>query len=188
MKVGKGKERLGAFPYVIGGLAYVPLFGVLFGIIALIWGLATTRTGGRTLAFMGAGGIAFTAVVYSGLFYFGFAYRGGVFDELRTDLARSTITSLVQAIEFHKTQNGTYPESLQSLQRSLTEDSIVFVFDPTDVGLDAQPRYFFYQLVRTDHYYLLGVGADGEPVTSDDIHPNITVGPDSRVGLLIRTR
>ena len=143
MKAEKGKERLGAFPYVIGGLAYVPLFGVLFGIVALIWGLATTRTGGRTLAFMGAGGIALTVVVYSGLFYFGFAYRGGVFDELRTDLARSTITSLVQAIEFHKTQNETYPESLQSLQRSLTEDSIVFVFDPTDVGLDAQPRYFF---------------------------------------------
>ncbi len=182
----KEKEKLGEFPYVIGGLSYIPLLGVLFGIIAIIWGFVTKKLGGKTLAFIGAGGIAFTVLVYSGLFYFGFIQRGGVFEELRTELAKSTITSLVQTIEFYKTQDGTYPASLELLHRSLPERSMVFVFDPTDVGMSSESRYFYYQLVDDDHYYLLGVGADGEPFTSDDIHPNVEVGPDSKIGLLIR--
>ena len=32
-------KRLGAFPYVIGGLSYIPLIGVIFGIISIVWGL-----------------------------------------------------------------------------------------------------------------------------------------------------
>ena len=182
----KEKQKLGVFPYIIGGLAYIPLIGVPFGIIAIIWGFVTKKIGGKILAFVGAGGIALTGLLYSGIYYFGFIQRSGVYDELRIELAKSTITSLVQAVEFYKTQNGTYPASLELLHKSLPEGSMVFVFDPTDVGMNSESRYFYYRLVDDDHYYLLGVGADGVPFTSDDIHPNVEVGPNSKVGLLIR--
>src|SRR5208283_1587576 len=116
------KHKLVGFPYVIGGLSFIPVIGVLFGIIAIIWGLVTKKLGGKKLALIGTAGIAFTVVLYSGLFYFGVMQRGGVYDEL----------------------------------------------------------------IDENHYYLLGVGQDGKPFTSDDILPRVEVGPNSKVGLLIK--
>ena len=180
------QEKLGTFPFVVGGMSFIPLIGVLFGVVAIIWGLVTKKSGGKKLALIGGGGIVFTIVLYSALFYFGFAQRGGVYDDLRKKLSETTITSLVQAIEFYKTQNGKYPESLEVLQKSLPENSMVFVFDPTDVKMGGQPRYYHYELIDGEHYYLLGVGPDGQPFTADDVLPKIEVGPKSKVGLVIK--
>ena len=116
----------------------------------------------------------------------GFVQRGGIFDELKIELAETTLTSLVRDVEFYKTQNGAYPTSLKALLKSLPD---AYVFDPTQVKLDTkQQHFFYYHRVGDAHYYLLGVGADGEAFTGDDIHPNVEVGPDSGVGLLIRNR
>ncbi|RYG97371.1 MAG: hypothetical protein EON58_09920 [Alphaproteobacteria bacterium] len=57
------QEKLGTFPRVIGGMSYIPLLGVPFGIIAIIWGLVTKKLGGKRLAAIGAGGIAVTVVL-----------------------------------------------------------------------------------------------------------------------------
>ena len=41
-------KKLGAFPYVIGGgLSYIPLIGLFFGVVSIIWGLATDKKGGK---------------------------------------------------------------------------------------------------------------------------------------------
>jgi len=32
----EGKPKLGAFPFVIAGISFIPLIGILFGIIAII--------------------------------------------------------------------------------------------------------------------------------------------------------
>jgi len=178
-------EKLGVFPFVIGGMSFIPLLGVLFGIVAIIWGLVTSKLGGKRLAAIGLGGISFTILIYGALFYFGFAQRGGVYDDLRVQLAQSTINSLVPSIEFYKTQNGKYPESLKVLQDSLPKNGFVTVFDPSVVELGGKPRYFFYERVGDDHYYLRGVGADGKPFTGDDILPQITLQPGSKIGLLL---
>jgi len=166
-------------------MSFIPLIGVLFGLVAIVWGLVTKKTGGKKLALIGGGGIAFTVVLYSSLFYFGFVQRGGVYDDLRAQLSKSTITSLVQAIEFYKTQNGHYPDSLETLRESLPENSMVFVFDPTNVQMGGEPRYYHYELKDPSHYYLLGVGPDEKPYTSDDVLPDIEVKPNSGIGLLI---
>ena len=101
----------------------------------------------------------------------------------RLDPSRSQVS---WDIEFYKTQNGAYPTSLKALLASFPD---TYVFDPTQVKVgNKQQRFFYYHLVGDAHYYLLGVGADGEAFTSDDIYPNVEVGPDSGVGLLIRNR
>jgi len=92
-------EKLGTFPYVIGGMSFIPLIGVLFGLVAIVWGLVTKKQGGKRLAAIGAGGIGFSFVLYGALFYFGFAQRGGVYDDLRVKLAQTSINSLVPSIE-----------------------------------------------------------------------------------------
>jgi len=48
-----------------------------------------------------------------------------------------------------------------------------------------KPRYFYYERVGTDHYYLRGVGPDGRPFTADDILPQVQLTPGSKLGLLI---
>jgi hypothetical protein len=178
------KERLGTFPYVIGGVSFIPGIGIIFGIIAIIWGLVTNKLGGKKLAIIGACGIGFSVILYGSVFYFGFVQKGGVYDDLRVQLSKNTITSLVQAIEFYKTQNGQYPESLEVLRKSLPENSMVFVHDPTDIQMSGEPRYYHYELKDDNHYYLLGVGPDEQPYTSDDILPNIEINQNSGVGLL----
>ena len=180
------QEKLGTFPFVIGGVSFIPGIGIIFGIIAIIWGLVTKKLGGKKLILIGVLGITFSIILYSSLFYFGFVQRGGVYDDLRAKLAKSTITSLVQAIEFYKTQNGHYPDSLETLRKSLPNNTTVFVFDPTDIKIGGEPRYFYYELKDSSHYYLLGVGPDGKPFTNDDILPDVQVKPNSGVGLLIR--
>ena len=178
-------EKLGVFPYVIGGVSFIPGIGIIFGIIAIIWGLATKKVGGKKLAIIGTCGIGFSIILYSSLFYFGFVQKGGVYDDLRIQLSKSTITSLVQAIEFHKTQTGQYPESLEALRKSMPDNSMVFVHDPTHVQIGGIPRYYHYELKDQNHYYLLGVGTDEKPYTSDDLLPDIDLNQTSGVGLLI---
>jgi hypothetical protein len=180
------KDKLGTFPFVIGGISFVPGIGILFGIIAIIWGLVTKKLGGKKLAIIGACGIGFSVILYSSLFYFGFVQRGGVYDDLRAQMSENTITSLVQAIEFYKTQNGNYPESLEVLKNSLPENSMVFVHDPTHVQMGGEPRYYHYELEGENHYYLLGVGPDEIPYTADDVVPKININQNSGVGLLIK--
>jgi hypothetical protein len=99
-------EKLGGFPFVIGGLSFIPLLGIPFGIAALIWGLTTKKIGGKKLALLGGAGILVTLALYGSLFYFGFAKRGGIYDELRARLAQNSLNTLVQAVEFYKVQHG----------------------------------------------------------------------------------
>jgi hypothetical protein len=179
------QEQLGIFPYVIGGASFIPGIGIIFGIIALLWGLLTEKLGGKKLAIIGACGIGFSGVLYGSLFYFGFVQRGGIYDDLRSQLSQSTITSLVQAIEFHKVQNGEYPSTLEELRESLPDNSMVFVFDPADIQMGDEPRYYHYELKDESHYYLLGVGADKKPYTNDDLVPDIDIQQGSNIGLLI---
>lgn len=181
-------EKLGRFPYVLGGMSFIPLIGIIFGIIAIIWGLVTKKHGGLRLAAIGATGIGFTIILYGGLYYFAFMQRGGIYDDLRTKLAQSEINSLVQSIEFYKVQHGSYPKSLKVLQESLSKDSYasVFAFDPTNVKPGGKPRYFFYKRVGRNHYYLRGLGPDGQPFTPDDIVPQISPRPGGKVGLLLK--
>jgi len=178
-------EKLGGFPFVIGGLSFIPLLGIPFGIAALIWGSTTNKIGGKKLALLGGAGILLTLTLYGSLFYFGFAKRGGIYDDLRSRLAQNSLNTLVQAVEFYKVQHGSYPESLKALQESLPKDSMVFVNDPTDVKFSGKPKDFYYERVGTEHYYLRGVGPDGLPFTSDDILPQVQLTPGSKLGLLI---
>jgi len=101
-------------------------------------------------------------------------------------MSERMITSLVQDIEFYKIQNEKYPESLEILMKSLPENSKVYVFDPTDYRWLRKPRYYYYELIDKNHYYLLGLGPDDKPFTKDDIVPKVKIDPKSKIGLVIK--
>lgn len=168
-------EKLGYLPFVISGLSFIPLCGVIFGIISIVWGLVTPKRGGKVLAIIGALGIAFTVILYGSLFYFGFIQRGGFYDEIRAEMAKSQLPDLVKAIEFYKLQNGKYPTNLDELANSQKQGQYVSILDPTTmVGISPKMRNFHYKVLTDGRgYYLLSVGTDGKPYTPDDLLPNI---------------
>ena len=180
-------DWVGFLPFVISGISFVPLCGVPFGILAVLYGLFTKKRYGKLVAAIGALGISLTVVLYGGLWYFGFVQRGGVYDDLRARLAENQLTTLVPALEFYKLQNGAYPNSLEELQASQKDGQPLLIVDPsTMVGSAATMKPFYYELSSDGSgYYLLGVGPDGEPYTSDDLLPNVEL---TNTGLQIDAR
>ena len=176
------RSRLPGGYYAFGAASFIPLLGVVIGIIAIVLGLSSRKVGGRLLALLGASGIAFSVVLYGGLFYFGFVQRGGVYDGLRAQMAQSTINALVPQVEFYRLQHGGYPPSLNALRKASSAQQMLMTFDPSSL----MPRPFHYERVGNDHYYLFGLGPDGKPFTADDLLPTLDVPPGSRIGLLKR--
>lgn len=182
------EKRIGRGPYVVGGLSFIPLIGVIFGVIAIILGVVNFKRGGKNLIFIGIGGILFTIILYGGLFYFGFIKKGGVFDELKYKVAKHQLTTLVETIEFHKLMNGKYPESLEALAKSMPKDKPLFVHDPTQFNTfdKTKASYFYYELLDDGKtYYLLGVGPDKKPFTADDLLPEVDMSKLKNIGLRI---
>ena len=178
------ERKLGASPYVMGGLAFFPLIGIVFSAVVIIWGLASRKQGGRALARIGAGGIAFNCVCIAAWFYFGAVQS----DESRALLTRRTITSLTYAIEFHKAQTGYYPADLYALKQTMPQDQNALLFDPMDRTTIDGARAFYYKLISPDHYLLRSAGADGILYTRDDISPDVEIAADSKVGLIVEPK
>ena len=180
------ERKIGRGPYVIGGLSFIPMIGIIFGLIAIIWGIVKYKKGGRGLVIVGTGGILFTIVLYGGLFYFGFVKKGGIYDDLRQKSAKWEVTKLVETIEFYKLQNGHYPESLEVLAKSASKNNPAFVHDPTQINIfdNTSHTYFYYEVIENgDAYYLLSVGPDKKPFTADDILPDVYTSKSMKIGL-----
>jgi hypothetical protein len=179
-------ERIGTVPHIVAGLSFIPLLGVLFGMVAIAWGVFARRDGGGRIAALGALGIGFTVLFYGGLFYVGVVQRGGLFDEARLESAQASLDGLVPAIEHFRQTRGRYPDSLEELQPTLGPASESAIYDPSDVSLRESPREFFYAREGREGYYLRGIGLDGEPFTRDDLLPRVLAGQAPATGLLLQ--
>ncbi len=166
---------------MIAGISFIPLIGVPFGVAAIIWGLIRRAW---VLVGLGTGGILFSVVLYSSLFYFGFYQRGGVYDKMREQLAVTMLNSTVKDIEFYKLQHGHYPAALSELStKDINKPS--FAIDPTAMQRPGtRIGYFFYELgPGGSSYFLRSVGADGIPFTADDILPTLSEDERKNTGL-----
>lgn len=177
-------KPVGCVPYAIGGASFIPLVGVLFGIISIIWGIARRA---RSLIVLGACGILFTILAYSVLFYFGLFQRGGIYDRLRSQLAVTMLNSAVKEIEFYKLQHGRYPVSLREAEPKDKMQMNNFI-DPTFVQhKGASDGRFYYEIDPSgSFYYLRSVGQDGIPFTDDDILPSLTEDELRNTGLRLQ--
>jgi hypothetical protein len=183
------QPSLGCLPYAIGGLSFIPLVGVLFGLVSVIWGIFKFKEGGWKLIIFGCLGILVTPIVYGAIFYFGFIQNGGIYDQLRSQLAEQSITSLTKNIEFYKNTHGQYPESLTVMKKNAELQDTLVIYDPSfkpPLFKSSEPRLFYYQLEPDHkHYYLLGLGPDGKPFTADDITPKFSDEELKHMGLKI---
>jgi len=181
------QEKIGCLPYVLGGLSFIPLIGVLFGIIVIVWGVIKIKIGGWTLILVGSAGIALTIFLYGSLYYEAFVERGGTFDDLRAKLAQTTVTDLVKHIEYYKIQNGVYPDALEKLLPEQVNEQqppsgFISIYDPTNVDGEGSETFYYELINQGQNYYLFSSGMDKQPFTNDDIHPVITENESAKIG------
>ena len=176
------QSKPGCFTYAIGGASFIPLIGIVFGIISIVIGITKNI---KPLIILGLSGIVFTIIIYGSIFYFGFSQRGGVYDQMRTQMAVSQLLDLVKEVEYYKIQNGHYPDKIEDLATKENEKSSIIIFDPTSIYRGGKVPHFYYRLDKNDSYFLLSVGNDGIPFTQDDILPSIPEGERSKTGLKI---
>ena len=60
----EGPDKIGVIPYALAIMSIFPALGLPFGIIALLWGLATFRRGGKLVAALAGAGILWQAVAW----------------------------------------------------------------------------------------------------------------------------
>jgi len=175
------KPKAGCLAYAIGGASFIPLIGIIFGVIAIVWG---ALRGVRSLIILGISGILFTVILYSALFYFGIYKRGGLYDDLRKQLAVTMLNSAVKDIEYYKLQHGHYPTRIEDLDTK-DKNQMPTIIDPTFVERkNTTDSNFFYQLDASGtSYFLRSVGPDGVPFTSDDILPTLSEEERKNTGL-----
>src|SRR5690606_20868733 len=100
-------------PYALGILCLIPLIGAFAGLVFIFLGMAKYKDKWFTL--MGVAGILITVIVYSSLIYF--SKNSQVARQGFEKHSQTHLNSLVSTVEFYKTENGQYPDSLQQLKR-----------------------------------------------------------------------
>ena len=173
---------------VIAALSFIPFFGILYGVIAIVWGLLRKTSEGIRSALYGLNGITLTVIIGLTIQWYVDSLMESQMPKWGVLAAQAEINKLVVDIEFYKRQYGDYPSKLSELKQALPNDFEVNVNDVSYVSENSETRHFYYERVDQDHYYLLGSGRDGKPFTSDDLLPQIPSASESKIGLMIDQR
>ncbi|MHB9141762.1 MAG: type II secretion system protein GspG [Paludibacter sp.] len=172
--VTKKKAPIGLI--IFSALSFIPLIGVLFGIISIIIGL-TNYTRNKIIFILGASGIGFTILIYGTLFiFYNHMEKSGKIDETKIQTTEMFLNNLSNEIENYKCKNGSFPDSLEQVSK---QNSMIVIIDmyntsnteTTDINEKRKTRNYFYK-VDKDTFVLFSVGKDGKPFTKDDILPH----------------
>jgi len=158
--------------FVLGLLSFIPMIGVILGILAIIFGFISMnnirkeKLGGKGFAIIGIIfgilGILFTILLYSFLFYmlFNSDKMGGYLNQPRIEVTKEIMTQNAGILELYKKAKGEYPDSLSQLE------DLNYTYYPTDHFLTD-----FYYKVSSDgkSYTLKSAGPDKKFDTADDI-------------------
>ncbi len=176
----KKSSALGIVSIVLGATSFIPLLGIFIGLSAIVVGISDIAKNKSRLGWigliLGMLGILFTIGLYGSLFYFGFAQRGGLYDEMRLELVREKqLPNTINAIEAYKARFGEYPNAIEELEMISDDPFVIVDLLQVVMGNDKNPNYYYEY--RGNHYYLFSRGVDGLPFTDDDVFPVIKGNP-----------
>ncbi len=164
-------------PYLLGLLCLIPLIGAFVGIGLVLYGILYYKD--KWFVIIGAGGIVFTVLLYSFLFYE--AQYGKAGEEGFAQIAKWDLDRLMKEIEFYKIQNGRYPDDLKQLRAN---NKLLSIEDPLQSrkfkDMNKSVQYNYER--QGSNYYLYSSGPDGIPKTEDDIFPAIVSSDSNKIG------
>ena len=150
-------------PYKLGYLGIIPLVGFFVGIALTLYGIFRYKD--RKFTLIGIASMLFTVILYSSDYYISYSTDTG--KKGWEKLTQTLLNNLIKDIEYYKLQKGSYPESLNELEKS---NETVIINDPTQARQTED--YFNYQKVG-EKYILFSSGSDRIKNTADDIYPKI---------------
>ena len=71
------EEKLGWLPYSVGWLSFVPILGIFFSLIAIMWGLSSMKEGAKKLTLIGLIGFLYSIIVFGLVLYLEYQKQGG---------------------------------------------------------------------------------------------------------------
>lgn len=149
----------GSLAYVFGGISFIPLIGVMFGIVAIALGIASKK---RPAIILGFSGIAFTFLIYGSLFYFGSVANYGPYHEMKKDLTKSMLAQTRGQILIFKEENKKLPTKLTELGNPTFDSGFFSINDPWFHDIE-------YTVNSDGTFELRSYGPDGIPNNDDDI-------------------
>lgn len=122
---------------------------------------------------LGALVIIFAILIFSSLYYYGFKSDAS-YDNWSV-YTKNYLNRTYIYLEYYKTQNNNYPDSLSMLKQY---DNFLVITDTPN------QNDFYYKKMSDSTYYLLGIGKDKIPFTKDDFYPSLADENPNRNGLL----
>lgn len=144
--------------YIFGGLSFIPLIGVPFGITAIVLGVVKKT---KIPIVLGILGILVTIGIYGSLYYFGFVAKSGPFVDLKVKLVDRILSDDAGQIAIYERKNGRLPDTLDDLGEP-SPDNVYFPVDPWGTGIK-------YTLSSDGTFELRSAGPDKFFGTEDDI-------------------
>jgi hypothetical protein len=182
----KAKNKISAGEYIIGFCSFIPLMGILLGLVSIVLGALRFRNGGGKLIALGASGILFSAAIYAAIFFT--VLKGNLFKHNSgfSSLTKQNLKSALMAVEFYKLVHGQYPDNLEDMtDKNNPVGHLMCIYDMSSFTPGKKLTPFYYQLTPNKrHYYLLSVGPDGLPFTADDVDPDLFPNEQAHVGYL----
>ncbi len=151
--------------YWLGIIGFIPNFGIIIGAILVYLGFKRTD---KKLKLLGIANILFTP-----LFWFLFIYftnNSGFIKKSNIEFTNHYLNEVVKDLEYYKSKNGYYPDSLGELrsQNKFFNDNEVF----NEISFfEKNKSTKFYYKKTNDTYILKSYGPDRILNTKDDIFP-----------------
>lgn len=159
--------------YWIGLLGVIPFLGLILGVILSLIGIMKKDF---KLILIGVANILFTIFFW---LIINQIFNSEIFTESiekqKMEITQLNLNNLVKEIEFYKTVNGSYPDSLKEIENVKSFIIINEVFE------SEKPRELYYQN-QNESYILKSFGPDKKNRTKDDIYPSLKID-SSKIGL-----
>lgn len=164
--------------FAVSALGFVPVVGLVFGLIGVCWGLMSERPRAIRAAVVGALAMVFNLGACVALGMWAIREQSGDVS-FGTHMARQEMIAVVEALERYHGRHARYPDSLVALRNETFKLTDNELYD-TGISIFELRRYYRYRpAADRQGYRLFSAGPDGRPGTADDIHP---VLPDSLLG------
>jgi tetratricopeptide (TPR) repeat protein len=157
---------------ILAGLGFIPIFGLPFTLITVVWGFSLRKRYGARLLILGVLGPVLSSVVTVGtVSLISSMIFQSPLHEWQSTVLISKLTGTAEMIEGFKRQSGVYPANLKDLNES---PRYLLAYDDTQAsrvsgGFVKQPTFYYQRLSVPPGYYLFSVGKDGRPFTMDDV-------------------
>jgi hypothetical protein len=153
--------------YWLGLIGFIPNFGLISGAILVFLGF---KRKDNKLKLIGLGNLLFTPLFWFLLLQI--TNNSNFFKKSNIEFTNHFLNEVVKDLEFYKSKNGHYPDSLGELRKQNKFFNDSEMFNENDFLKESKSAKFYYKKIGND-YELKSYGPDKILNTKDDIYPEL---------------